>query len=175
MVALAPVLFTASATELKTGKPSTVVPPFLGVTPPTTLVPYSRHFWEWNRPALPVMPWVMSLVSLPMRIAILLAFHGQSRLLRAVLEVLGARQVEAAAFDEGLALLHIGALQADHQGHLQVDGLHGPDDAAGDAVAGHDAAEDVDQDGLHVLVAGDDAESLGDGFLGSGAAHVQEV
>jgi hypothetical protein len=35
----APVSRTASATELKTGKPSKVVPPFPGVTPPTTRVP----------------------------------------------------------------------------------------------------------------------------------------
>ena len=39
MVALAPVLATASRTVLKTGKPSISVPPLPGVTPPTTLVP----------------------------------------------------------------------------------------------------------------------------------------
>ena len=36
---LAPVLRTASATLSKSGKPSTVVPPLPGVTPPTTFVP----------------------------------------------------------------------------------------------------------------------------------------
>ena len=44
MVALAPVLATASATVLKIGKPSLVVPPFPGTTPPTTWVPYSLHW-----------------------------------------------------------------------------------------------------------------------------------
>ena len=44
MVALAPVLPTASATVLNRGKPSCVVPPLPGMTPPTTLVPYS---WHW--------------------------------------------------------------------------------------------------------------------------------
>ncbi len=39
--ALAPVALTASATVLKTGHPSCVVPPFPGVTPPTTLVWYA--------------------------------------------------------------------------------------------------------------------------------------
>ena len=34
--ASAPVAATASATELKTGMPSTSVPPLPGVTPPTT-------------------------------------------------------------------------------------------------------------------------------------------
>jgi hypothetical protein len=37
--ALAPVFATASFTVLKIGQPSWVVPPFPGVTPPTTLVP----------------------------------------------------------------------------------------------------------------------------------------
>ena len=44
IVALAPVLFTAWATVLKIGKPSFVVPPLPGTTPPTTCVPYSRHW-----------------------------------------------------------------------------------------------------------------------------------
>ena len=37
MVALAPVLRTASATVLKSGKPSLTVPPLPGATPPTDL------------------------------------------------------------------------------------------------------------------------------------------
>ena len=41
-LALAPVSATASATEAKTGMPSTSVPAFLGFVPPTTWVPYSR-------------------------------------------------------------------------------------------------------------------------------------
>ena len=40
-VAFAPVAATASATVLKIGQPSWVVPPLPGVTPPTTVVPYS--------------------------------------------------------------------------------------------------------------------------------------
>ena len=40
--AFAPVAATASPTVLKTGMPSCVVPPFPGVTPATTWVPYSR-------------------------------------------------------------------------------------------------------------------------------------
>ena len=37
--ALAPVLRTACSTVSNSGKPSTMVPPFPGVTPPTTFVP----------------------------------------------------------------------------------------------------------------------------------------
>ncbi len=70
MVVLAPVWAIASRTELKTGKPSTSVPPLPGVTPPTSVgtpgrhsSAYSRHFCEWNNPTLPVMPCVMMRVS----------------------------------------------------------------------------------------------------------------
>jgi hypothetical protein len=46
-----PVFFTASSTVLKTGQPSCVVPPLPGVTPPTTLVPYSAQPLAWNVPS----------------------------------------------------------------------------------------------------------------------------
>ncbi len=62
--AFAPVSFMASSTELNTGTPSVSVPPLLGVTPPTTLVPYSIDCWVWNAPCLPVIPWQINLVSL---------------------------------------------------------------------------------------------------------------
>ena len=41
-LASAPVAATASATESKTGIPSTSCPPLPGVTPATTFVPYAR-------------------------------------------------------------------------------------------------------------------------------------
>src|ERR1700733_14556889 len=61
-VALAPVFSTAWATVSKTGQPSCVVPPLPGVTPPTTLVPYSAQPLAWKVPSLPVMPCTMSRV-----------------------------------------------------------------------------------------------------------------
>jgi len=47
---LAPSLATASATVFQTVKPSWVVPPLPGVTPPTTVVPYSLQRAAWNAP-----------------------------------------------------------------------------------------------------------------------------
>ena len=47
---------TASCGVLNTGTPRTVCPPFPGVTPPTTLVPYSRIRRVRARPSRPVMP-----------------------------------------------------------------------------------------------------------------------
>ena len=52
----APAALTASSTVFQTGKPSWVVPPLPGVTPPTTWVPYSLHRAAWKAPSLPVIP-----------------------------------------------------------------------------------------------------------------------
>src|ERR671932_585532 len=54
---LARVRATASLTVLKTGTPATSWPPRPGVTPATTLVPYSIICRAWNSPSRPVMPW----------------------------------------------------------------------------------------------------------------------
>ena len=51
-----------------TGKPSWTVPPFPGVTPPTTWVPYSLQRSAWNVPSLPVIPWTTTRVPRPTRI-----------------------------------------------------------------------------------------------------------
>ena len=55
-VAVAPVSSTASATVSKTGAPKAVVPPFPGLTPPTTFVPICCICCVWNDPSRPVMP-----------------------------------------------------------------------------------------------------------------------
>src|SRR6185369_294608 len=65
--ASAPASFTASATVLKTGIPSCVVPPFPGVTPATTFVPYSTICFAWNVPSLPVRPCTTRRVDLSTR------------------------------------------------------------------------------------------------------------
>jgi hypothetical protein len=46
--AVAPVSFTASLTEAKTGFPKCVDPAFLGFVPPTTLVPELISIIAWN-------------------------------------------------------------------------------------------------------------------------------
>ena len=53
--------------------------------------------------------------------------------------------------------------------------LDGSDDAFGDQIAAHDAAEDVDQNRLDVVIAENQLEGLGDALGGGAAAHVQEV
>ncbi len=56
-------------------------PAFLGFTPATKQflpLAYSWHFSVWNWPVLPVMPWVMTLVSLLIKIdMVLFLFPGR--------------------------------------------------------------------------------------------------
>ena len=69
ILASAPVSSTASFTVLKTGRSRCVWPPFPGVTPPTTFVPYSIISSAWNVPIFPVNPWTIILDSLVISIA----------------------------------------------------------------------------------------------------------
>ena len=120
-----------------------------GVTPPTTLVPYSRICLAWKVPAEPVIPWTMSLVCLSDEDG-----HGQAAfpaasattLLGAVGHVAGGGDRQARLGEHLLAQLDVGPFQAHDQRHLQPDLLDRGDDARRDGVALHDAAEDVDED-----------------------------
>src|SRR5436189_4476904 len=109
-VALAPVILTASATVSNTGKPSCVVPPLPGVTPPTTFVPYSRICLAWKVPAEPVRPWTISLVVFPTRTDTLFASHQGDDLLRAVGHVAGGRDGQPRLGRHLLAELDVRAL-----------------------------------------------------------------
>src|SRR5690606_39039778 len=178
--ASAPVSSTASATVLNTGRPRCSVPPLPGVTPPTTLVPYSSICSAWKVPCVPVKPWTMTRVFLLIKtlMDVVLSWvpdSGASRLhpgylarspdgakrnpgmkssppsggrrrdglLRAVVDVVGRRDRQAGVAQQRLAFLDVGALQAHDHRHLDVHFLDRRDDALGDHVAAHDAAEDV--------------------------------
>ena len=92
-----------------------------------------------------------------------------------VAEVVGGDDRQAAHGEDVLALLDVGAFEADDQRHRQLHFLGRRDDAFGDDVAAHDAAEDVDQDALHRRIGEDDLERRGDLFLVGAAADVEEV
>jgi hypothetical protein len=77
--------------------------------------------------------------------------------------------------EDVLALLHVGAFEAHDQRNLQVHFLRRGDDAVGDDVALHDAAEDVHQDALHRGIAENDLERRRHLLRGGAAAHVEEV
>src|SRR5947209_3989150 len=166
MVAVAPVLRTASATVLNRAKPSLVVPPLPGTTPPTICVPYSRHWVAWKVPALP-RPWHRTRVFLSTRMLMGYDFtdkgavkptrcHGwawrqrggsfrrRHHLLGRVRQVRRRLDVQPALGQQLAALGHVGPLQPHHERHLRFDLLKGGNDRRRDGVALHDAAEDVD-------------------------------
>src|SRR4249919_4259806 len=177
--ASAPVCATASATVLNTGRPRCCVPPLPGVTPPTTLVPYSSICSAWKVPCEPVKPWTITFVFLLIKTDMgrrsLLAGDGSNRLLRAVVDVVGRSDGQTRVLQQFLAGFHVRAFEADDDGNLDVDFLDRADDALGDHVAADDAAEDVDEDRLHLVARQDQLEGFGDAFLGGAAADVEEV
>src|SRR6185312_11741449 len=67
------------------------------------------------------------------------------------------------------------AFETNHQRDIEADLLHRGDDAVGNDVAFHDAAENVDQDALHVRIRGDDLEGCRDLVLGGAAADIEKV
>src|SRR3954463_8576936 len=96
-------------------------------------------------PWAPGMPWQMTLVleSTSTDMCSGRSLDGGDDLFRRVRQIVGGYDVQAAGIEDVFALLDVGAFQADHQGHRQADVLHRGDDALGDDVAAHDAAEDV--------------------------------
>ena len=124
---------------------------------------------------MPVKPWQMTLVFLSMRMDIIRALHGLHDLLRGIVEIIRRSDIEIGLGDDLLALLDIGAFEPHHQRHSQADFFHCRDHAFGDDVALHDAAEDIDQNPLHVRIAGDDLERRRHALLGRRAADIEEV
>src|SRR5687767_373681 len=101
--------------------------------------------------------------------------HFGDDLLRRVAEIVGGDDRQPAGGEDVLALLHVGALEADDQRHVQLDLPSGRDDALGDDVAAHDAAEDVDEDALHRRIRQDDLERRGHLLLVGAAADIAEI
>ena len=96
-------------------------------------------------------------------------------LFRGIGEVLRRGDLQTRLLQDLLAELDVGAFQPHHQRHVQVDLARRGDDAFGDHVAAHDAAEDVDQDALDVGILEDDLEGRGHALLGGAAADIEEV
>ena len=94
---------------------------------------------------------------------------------------LGCRVVQRVGGDQvrlrqdRLRLLGVGAHDANHHRHVALEQAARLDDAAGHLIAPRDAAEDVDQDGLHVRVVQDDPEGGRHAVRLGPAADVQEV
>src|SRR5436190_1809772 len=96
-----------------------------------------------------------------------------NNLLCGIAEVVGGDDRQAAHGENVLALLDVGAFEADNQRHRQLHFAGGFDDPLRDDVAAHDAAEDIDEDTLHRRIAQDDLERRGDLFLVRAATDVE--
>src|SRR5690606_16594481 len=158
----------ASFTVPKMGMPSKSVPALRGWTPatkPALPFAYSRQARVWNWPVLPVIPCVMTLVSLLIRMLIVgssssRAGRSRDHFLCRLAHRVGRDDRQAGLGEDALALVLVGALHAHHERHLQAHGLGGGHHALGDHVAAHDAAEDVHEDRLQVGIAQHDLECL---------------
>ena len=104
-----------------------------------------------------------------------LARYRGDDLLRGVGHVVGGDDRQAGVRENLPADVLVRALHPHDQRHRQVGFTHRGDDAVGDGVALHDAAEDVDQDALHLRILQHDLERLGDLLGGCAAADVEEV
>ena len=172
----APVSRTASATVSKTGTaPSSAVwPPLPGVTPATIAVPYSRIARLWNSPSRPgdaldeeprLGPDQDAQAAAPRDAAT--AFAAASSSEAAVSKCACSSRTAASAAFVPTIRTTIGTSRACWRARL--------DQAAGDLVATGDAAEDVDEDRVHLRVGQDDPHRRGDLVGPRPAADVEEV
>ena len=92
----------------------------------------------------------------------------EHRRLRVHVGQVGLRQQRA-------ALLVVRAVEPHDERHLGLDLVERLDQALGDLVAARDAAEDVEQDGLDLLVGEDHLDRAGDRLGLRAAAGVEEV
>src|SRR3954464_5591489 len=179
-LAVAPVRARASWTVSNTGRARGRVPPFPGVTPPTIFVPYAIACSEWNVPCEPVKPWQITFVSALTRIAITpppscCLFGRRHDLARGVVQIVGGDQLQPRSAQNAPAQLDIGAFEPYHQRYVQIDLAHRRDDALGEHVAAHDAAENVDQDCLDIGVGQDQLERDSDPLPRRAAADIEEI
>src|SRR5215212_4099755 len=185
---------TASATVSKTGTPATLLPLPPGVTPETTLVPYSTICSVWNEPSRPVMPCTNTRVSRSTRMltewspprwstASGCAHGGPAKCSCSVrrADSLCGRFVHAISRgqprlgEEAPPFLSVRSGKSHDDRYQASASLQRFRDALCDDVAPRDSAEDIDENGAHVRVRGHQAERLRN-LIGAGAAtDVEEV
>ena len=81
----------------------------------------------------------------------------------------------ASSVQDHARLCNIGSLKTHHQRHREANVLCCSNDGACNAVALHDAAEDIHQHALDGCIGEDDSECFGNRLLRGAAADVQEV
>src|SRR3989344_6193685 len=172
----APVRATASCTVSNRGMPRCVVPPLPGVTPATTWVPILIDSSAWKLPCWPVRPWITTredlFINMLMGDSSARGAHGHGR---GLVEIVGSEEFQAGLGQDGAPLFHVGAGEAHHDRHFDVEFTHRGHDAFRHPVTAVDAGEDIDQHRLDVLVQQHDAKGVGDFLWRSAASHVEKI
>src|ERR1700685_2787046 len=101
--------------------------------------------------------------------------HRLHYLARRVVEIVGGNDIEAGFLNDLLAERDVGSFEPHHQRHAQAYFLDRGNNAFGDHVAAHDAAENIDQDAFHVRIRRDDLEGGRHLVLARAAADVEKV
>ncbi len=184
----APVFSIASATVPNTGMswPSmvTVSPALRGFTPPTMLVPEASIRVVCFMPSEPVMPWTTTMLCSVRKMA-MSAPQALCRSLASSAALSAAPSMVSTTVTSGW--LRSARMRRPSSTLLPsrrtTSGLvasspslsSAPHDAARDRVASGDAAEDVHEHRLHLLVAEDDVEAVGHHLGRCASADVEEV
>ena len=100
---------------------------------------------------------------------------GLDHFLRRIRHRVAGDERQAGVSQSFLAGHDVVAFEADDEREFQSGFPHRGDDAGGDDVAIHDAAENVHQNAFHVRIAQNDFESRRDLFLARAAADVEKV
>src|ERR1051325_4221052 len=92
-----------------------------------------------------------------------------------VLHTASYGEVEARFPDDALALFDVSAFETNDDGHAHAQVSCRANHTVGDHITAHDAAEDIDQDGAHVLVREQYSEGRFDALLRCAAADIEKV
>merc|ERR1719219_2790485 len=92
-----------------------------------------------------------------------------------IIKVRGRDDCQTRFLDDLLSVVNICSFQANNKRDLQLNRLAGVNDSISDGGAVDNPTKHVDQDGLHLVVLGDDAEGLLDLVFLHTAADIQEV
>ena len=96
-------------------------------------------------------------------------------LARGIVQIVGGDQLQPRLAQDAPAELDIGAFEPHDQRHVQIDLARRRDNALGEHVAAHDAAEDVDQDRLDIGVGQDQLERDRDPLPRRAAADIEKI
>lgn len=91
------------------------------------------------------------------------------------MQVIDGEDLEVRVVDDLVSLVDVGALETSDDGDLEVQSLDSVDETSSNVITSDDTAEDVDEDGRDLGVAGDELKRLFNGSRSSTTTDIQEV